>query len=208
VWQQVYQGIASPGFELIAVAVDPGGPDEPRPFVEAAHATYPVLVDSTGKSSAALGFKVVPNGILVDAEGIVRYRRDGGFSNANAADLAAVERFARGGDPGQSPDPSPVAYQLGALERELITTKMELGRVLDSVGRREEAIAQWRDALHLDPENLTIRKAIWGVQFPERFHPVIDWDWQREQLPRERAAEIAAGICGPDGCPIPAAQGH
>jgi hypothetical protein len=207
VWQQIYRDLPGPrdrgSFEFVAIAVDPGGPEQPRPFVEAAGATFPVLVDSTGLTSAALGFKVVPNGILVDEEGIVRYRKDGSFSNANPDDRAALERFARGEDPGASPDGGAQPYQLGALEQELVQTKMELGRLLEAAGRRAEAIARWREALHLDPENKTIRKAIWAVEHPERFHPTIDAEWQVEQLARERDEEIAAGICGPDGCPLP-----
>ena len=31
-----------------------------------------------------------------------------------------------------------------------------------------------------------IRKQIWAVEHPERFYPAIDWDWQKEQLARER----------------------
>jgi hypothetical protein len=41
------------------------------------------------------------------------------------------------------------------------------------------------------------------AEHPEKFHPTIDVDWQRGQLTRERADEIAQGICGPDGCPLP-----
>ena len=80
---------------------------------------------------------------------------------------------------------------------------MRLGRLLSELGRKDEAIAVWTEALHRDPENLTIRKQIWSEKHPEKFHPKIDWDWQREQLKQEREAEIAAGICGPDGCPVP-----
>jgi hypothetical protein len=32
---------------------------------------------------------------------------------------------------------------------------------------------------------------------------VIDFDWQKGQLEQEREDEIAQGICGPDGCPVP-----
>jgi len=39
--------------------------------------------------------------------------------------------------------------------------------------------------------------------YPERFHPTIAFAWQQGQLAREREAEITAGICGPDGCPLP-----
>ena len=206
-WQEAYQGLIGPvsarAFEFVSIAVDPGGADDARPYVEAAGATFPTLVDATGAASAALGFKVVPNGLLVDEAGIVRYRKDGGFTAFDAADRAALERFARGEDPGPSPDPGQPPYELSPLERILVRTKMELGQALDALGRRDEAVAHWREALHLDPENKTIRKAIWGILYPERFHPLIDDEWQREQFERERAEEIAAGICGPDGCPLP-----
>lgn len=206
-WQQIYRDLEGPRdageFEFVAIAVDPGGPEDPRPFVDAAGAAFPVLIDSSGLTSAALRFKVVPNGILLDEEGIIRYRKDGGFSNAHPEDRAAVERWARGEEPGPSPDPGPEPYQLDPLAQELIRTRMELGRMLDAAGRRDEAVARWREALHLDPENKTIRKAIWAVEHPERFHPTIDAGWQADQLARERAEEVAAGICGPDGCPLP-----
>lgn len=205
-WQEVYRGLIEPvaarAFEFVAIAVDPGGAEDARPYVDAARATFPTLVDATGAASAALGFKVVPNGLLVDEAGIVRYRKDGGFSNANPCDRAAVERFAQGQDPGPSPEPKALPYELSPLETILVQTKMELGHALDALGRRNEAISHWREALYFDPENKTIRKAIWGITHPERFHPTIDDEWQREQFERERALEIATGICGPDGCPI------
>lgn len=40
-----------------------------------------------------------------------------------------------------------------------------------------------------------------NLRFPERFSPEIDFEWQKEQLTRERAEEAAA--CGPDGCALP-----
>ena len=55
----------------------------------------------------------------------------------------------------------------------------------------------------MDPENFVVRKQIWAVRYPERFYPVIDFDWQAEQLRREREEEVARGVCGPDGCPLP-----
>ena len=205
-WQDVYERIRGPEVEFIAIALDPSGADAPRPFVEAAGATYPVLVDAIGQASARYGFKVVPNGVLVDEAGIIRYRRDGGFSNADARDLEAVMSFARGDDPGASPPRDDDRYVLGPVERELVDAKMELGQRLSAAGRTEEAVRHWQDALHRDPDNLTIRKAIWAVRFPERFHPVIDFDWQEVQLEAERAEEIGQGFCGPDGCPLPGAS--
>lgn len=202
-WQQEYPGLARPDFEFVAIAVDPGGADDARPYVQAAGATFPVLVDAGGVSSAALGFKVVPNGLLVDEGGVVRYRKDGAFSILEPADRETVRRFAQGDDPGPGPEPVAPAYELDPVARELVTTKMDLGRALLELGQRDEAIARWREAVHLDPENKTIRKAVWAIEHPDRFHPTIDNGWQAAQFERERADEIAAGICGPDGCPLP-----
>lgn len=202
-WQQVYEEVRGPEFELIGVAVDATGPDAPLPYVEAAGVTFPSVVDATGATSAALGFQVVPNGILVDAFGRIRFRLDGGFSSANEEHRDLVRAFARGETVSASRDLAALPYELSGIERELVRTKMALGRELAAADRPQAAMDQWTDALHLDPGNKTIRKAIWAVRFPDRFHPVIDTDWQAQQLERELAEEIAAGFCGPDGCPIP-----
>jgi len=186
----------------VSIALEHNGAEKARPFVEAAGATFPTVVDEEGVTSGAFGFKAVPNGVLVDPEGVIRYAKLGGFSIDKAADVAAVERFLQGEDPGPSPELD-IPYPIGPLEAELIATKLRLGRLLDSLGRRDEAVAEWRDALQRDPENLVIRKQIWAALHSEKFQPTIDWAWQKEQMARERADEIAAGICGPDGCPIP-----
>lgn len=65
--------------------------------------------------------------------------------------MRAVEQFLYG----TQPDPPPAeeaTYQLGPAERQLIDTKLRLGRLLDSLGRRDEAVAEWRHALRVDPE--------------------------------------------------------
>jgi hypothetical protein len=153
-------------------------------------------------TTTSFDFRAVPNGVLVDEDGVIRYAKYGGFSIDKVDDVEAVERFLAGGDPGASPDHAG-PYELSAAERELVQTKLRLGRLLDEVGRTGEAVEVWTEALHRDPENLVIRKQIWAAEHPEKFHPTIDWDWQRQQLAAEREAEIAAGVCGPDGCPLP-----
>ena len=171
----------------------------------AAGATFPTLVDEHGLLSDLLGFKVVPNGLLVDERGVIRYAKYGGFSIDEPEDVAVVERFLAGEELGANQAGEP-PYALGPLAREVVATKLQLGRVLWDAGRTAEAVTAWRSALRYDPENLTIRKQIWLAEHPEKFHPAIDWDWQRTQWQQERAEEIARGICGPDGCPLPDAR--
>lgn len=147
------------------------------------------------------GMKAVPNGVMVDEAGVVRWTKFGGFSVDKPEDVAVAERFVTGGDPGPSPEAGD-AYQLAAVERELVATKVRLGRMLLEAGNRAEAVAEWRDALRIDPGNFTVRKQVWSAEHPEKFYPTIDFAWQAVQLEAEREREIAEGVCGPDGCPI------
>ena len=189
------------------MALEHLGAEAARPYVDAAAPDFPTVVDEHGLTADRFGYKAVPNGVLVDADGIVCFAKYGGFSIDNADDVAAVERFLAGEELDAAPITDDPPYTLGPRERELVATKLRLGRELSEQGRREEAVSAWREALRLDPENLVIRKQIWIAEHPEKFAPTIDWDWQRVQLQREREDEIARGICGPDGCPIPWAAG-
>jgi len=199
---------ADKNFALVAIAVDAQGAEAARPWVEAAGATFTTVVDRENRLAALYDYKLVPNGIVLDERGIVRYAKIGGFSVENAADVEAVQRLIDGEVAQIETESRVVPYRLGTTERELVDTRMRLGSELFRRGAREEAVAEWQRALRLDPENLTIRKQIWLARYPERFHPTIDFAWQTGQLRREREEELAAGICGPDGCPIPGATGR
>lgn len=186
----------------MAVALEHNGGELARPFVEKAHATFPVLVDEEGLTSSRLGFKAVPNGVLVDEAGMIRWEKYGGFSVENDEDVEVVRRFFAGEEiePRIQPD---AAYVLSDETAREIDTLVQQGHELIANGQTAEAVDHWRRALHQDPENLVIRKQIWAAEQPEKFHPTIDWDWQKVQLKQEREEEIAQGVCGPDGCPLP-----
>ena len=186
----------------MTIAVEHAGAAAARRFVAAAAATFPTVVDEHGLLSRTFGFKAIPNGLLVDEGGTIRWAKFGGFSIDNADDVDVVERFLRGEAVGPSPAVDP-PYALGPVEREFVAAKLLLGQSLLESGQTSAAAATWREALHLDPQNFTIRKQIWVLEHPDKFHPVIDFDWQGEQLAAEQAREVAAGICGLDGCPMP-----
>lgn len=202
-WQRLYQDVPDGShFEIISVACEHGAAENARPYIEAAKTTFPTAIDDSGVTAVTFGFKVVPNGLLVDADGIIRYAKYGGFSIDHPEDVAAVKRFAAGAEPGPSPV-SDAPYELSELERELVATHLRLAHVFASLGRVDEAVGEWQAALRIDPGNFVVRKQIWAARHPEKFHPAIDFAWQAVQLAREREAELAAGICGPDGCPLP-----
>ena len=178
------------------------GAETVRPWVAAAGATFPTIVDSENRLVQLFEYKVVPNGIFLDEAGVIRYRKVGGFSVANTDDVDAIQRLIDRQADAIETSGSDVPYQWSAAERELVETRTRLGAELFRRGMVGDAVAEWRAALRRDPENFTIRKQIWMAEHPERFQPTIDFGWQQGQLEREREAEIAAGICGPDGCPV------
>ncbi len=180
--------------------MDHADTDAVRPYT--AGCDFETVIDAQGEMARIFGMKAVPNGVMVDEAGVVRWAKFGGFSVENLEDLDVARRFVTGDDPGPSPETG-AAYELAAVERELVATKVRLGRLLLEAGQRDAAVAEWRGALRHDPGNFTVRKQIWSAEHPEKFYPTIDFAWQTAQLEAERAQEISEGVCGPDGCPIP-----
>ncbi len=203
-WQHFASESDTETTQVVAVALEHNGADRARPYVERAAVTFPALVDETGISSARFGFNAIPNGVLIDTDGIIRWAKYGGFSVDNPQDVDTVRRFFAGED--IPPETQPEApYTLTGEQSRVVERLVRQGHDLAARGEVAQAVETWRKALDMDPENLVIRKQIWAANHPEKFHPTIDWDWQKTQLARERADEIARGVCGPDGCPLPRA---
>jgi tetratricopeptide (TPR) repeat protein len=89
-----------------------------------------------------------------------------------------------------------VERRLGDARRELETAlgldarnagiRQTLASLELAAKRPGEAVKHLREALKLEPDNFIVRKQLWLIEHPERFHPEIDWAWQREQLKKER----------------------
>lgn len=180
-----------------------------RPWHEAAGATFTTVVDPENELGQRFDYKLIPNGLMVDEQGILRAIWIGGFAVERPECLELVDRFRTGQlkepfvkvkSPGQFAAPA----ARSTLEQELYETRVRLGAELKAAGKTAAAVAEWQQALRMDPDNFVLRKQIWALQHPERFYPTIDWDWQQEQLAREKAEEAA---CGPEGCEIPPHRG-
>ncbi|MYK17021.1 tetratricopeptide repeat protein [Candidatus Poribacteria bacterium] len=65
--------------------------------------------------------------------------------------------------------------------------RFQLGLILLESGKKQEAMAEWRKALALDPENWIIHKQIWAVEHPDKFYNGgVDYGWQKTQLEIEK----------------------
>jgi hypothetical protein len=162
---------------MVAVAQDVQGEERVRPVVHERRVRFPVLVDRASDLGRTLGFRIVPTGFFIDAEGIVRYVHVDDFDVADPRVHWNLERFLAG----EPTEASAAGERMDAAALELFAEGAEL-----YAGDREgEALAVWREALELDPDNFVIRSQIWAIEHPEHFWPAVDRDWQEFQLLKE-----------------------
>ncbi len=187
-WQRFLETHADAGVEILAVAMDAGGPEMARQHTRAAGARYPVLVDTEGFLATRYGFRAIPNGWIIDGDGVIRFRQVGGFDIRKPEVAEAVDRVLTGGPsfPGDATAAGPSADGATAFQE---------GVRLLRAGRRREALGAWMRAVEVDPENLLIRKQIWYLLYPERFEPEVDFAWQKAQ--REREAHLGIRNANP-----------
>jgi hypothetical protein len=175
VWQRYWAGRGE-DFLMLAVAQDAQGAERVEPIARAAGVTFPVVVDSASAIAAALSLRLVPAGVFVD-DGAVRHVARGDFDVADPRVRARLDAFLRG-DPVESEDDAepidPRALELFAA-----------GVSAYGGGDRDGALALWRRALAVDPDNFLIRSQIWSVEHPDGFWPVVDRAWQELQLAKE-----------------------
>jgi hypothetical protein len=172
---------------VVAVANDIQGAEAARPWLEKAGATYPCLLDRNNAIGKAYNVKYVPLGILLDEEGrLVRT-----VSSVNIDDegfrAELIEWATSGAIPGAwvEADRQAAPRRLTPDEAEA-DARFQLALVLLDRGRREDAIAELRQAMALDRENWLIRKQLWAIEHPEAFYGGdVDYGWQKVQRERE-----------------------
>ena len=156
----------------------------PRSYVERAGATFTTLVDRENILSDLNGFRAIPNGFLIDEQGIVQYSRLSGFDIRRQETAEVLERWLSAES--QVPGGDEPKGSLGDGHAEANAIFRE-GLEHYRAGRTAEAMARWRQGLELDPGNYLIRKQIWAVENPDKFYDGdVDYDWQREQTAREQ----------------------
>jgi hypothetical protein len=176
VWQRYWQGRES-DFLMLGAAQDVMGERTVRPVVQTTGVTFPVLLDRESSLGRLLGFRVVPTGFYVDGDGVLRYRRDNDFDVRDPRDRQNLDRFLAG----ETIEPVHNDERTAPDALELFAEGVEVF----AEGRVRAALAIWRRALAIDPDNFVIRSQIWSVEHPEHFYPAVDRQWQEKQLLKE-----------------------
>jgi hypothetical protein len=71
VWQALRTELYPKGLEIVTVALDTGGVEAARPWIEAARPEHPSLVDQAHVTDELFGFVNVPNGVWIDEHGVL-----------------------------------------------------------------------------------------------------------------------------------------
>jgi hypothetical protein len=157
--------------------MDSQGGDKARPFAEPFLETFPTVVDADNILGQTFGFKAIPNGVLVGADGMIDGIVAGRFEIRRPETREAVERWL-------AADEAPIAAD--SEEFHWSDEALKLFRQAGAAVRRgdsPEAIRLLKLAYPLEPDNYIIRKQLWAIEHPEKFYgDEIDYDWQKDQL--------------------------
>jgi hypothetical protein len=173
--------------------MDAEGPDLARRYARAAGATFPVLLDQEGLLSSLYRFRGIPNGWVIDENGVIRFRQLGGFDIRKPETAEAIEQTLN------SIIPSPAAAQPHEEPRPDALKAFQEGVQLLRLENKRAAVEAWLRAAEADPANFLVRKQIWHLLHPERFEPEVDFAWQRAQVEREERLGIRNANPLPEG---------
>ncbi|MBT3942413.1 MAG: hypothetical protein HOC77_00440 [Chloroflexi bacterium] len=174
----MYSDITAAGSDVLSIAVDLQGPDLPRPFHDKAGAEFTTVVDAGTTVTRTFGVRAVPNGALIDENGILRYALYGGFEIRKPATKKLVSDFLLNGQI-QLTEETPVkgAVDVASLDY------FERGLELYGAGDLEGAATIWREGMKVEPDHWNMRKQLWAIEHPDRFYDGdVDYGWQKEQV--------------------------
>jgi len=83
VWQEVREELHPKGFEVVTVALDVGGVEATKQFVDKANAAHPSLLDESHVVDELFGVVNVPNGVWINEQGIIVRPAEPAFPGRN-----------------------------------------------------------------------------------------------------------------------------
>jgi hypothetical protein len=195
VWQAVRDELHPHGFELVTVALDTGGVDAARPWIERAQAAHPALIDQAHLIDELLGIVNVPSGVWIDERGtIVRppetaYPRRPSFLDRSPkpddpphvvarlqavrglrieADryMAALRAWVVSGEHALPSDEVVRRARARSFDQATAAAHFEIAQHLVRTGRAAAAVPHFRAAHRLHPDNWTYKRQAWSLADP------------------------------------------
>jgi tetratricopeptide (TPR) repeat protein len=136
---------------VVTVSLELSGPDASRPFIEAAAAEHPSLLDPEHRLDALFGVVNVPNVIWIDEQGMIVRPPEPGWAGPAALPPTMVQQLPRMGRPGSAPKPP----ERRTPQMDLINSGQDRGAYPDAIHDWAENGAKSRYAL--SPEAVVAR---------------------------------------------------
>jgi tetratricopeptide (TPR) repeat protein len=161
---------------VIIVAEDSKGWDVLKPFLDAANPAHPSLLDQQFLVAELYNTKNVPAAFWIDEDGRIvrandpiyaqRRNRETGEATTNDRYLNAVRDWvAKGPASIYVTQPDETGRRMGApdIENAQAMVHFRLGTHLQSQGRHEEAVEQFKRAHELKPDNWNFKRQAWSL---------------------------------------------
>ncbi|MYF57389.1 tetratricopeptide repeat protein [Candidatus Poribacteria bacterium] len=158
-----------------------------KPWHDKANADFTTLVDSQNILGNTYNLKAIPYGVMIDEAGRLT-KQPFSINVAKKETIKMLETWLS--DPTYNTillrDIKPLKKSKNPKVIEA-NARFQLGLTLLKIGKKQEAMIEWRKALQLDPKNWLIHKQIWAVEHPDKFYDGnVDYGWQKEQLETEK----------------------
>ncbi len=179
-WQTFYQELKEKNFEIVSVAQDTGGVKDAGPWITKANPQFTVLIDQEHLVTKLYGMVNVPTAVWINEQGkIVRPNevafvddRFKSFSHVDAAPyLDAIRDWVANGE--RSPfllTESQLREKLTPVSADRLTADAEfsLAEHLFHSGHAQEAVAHFKEAQRLAPDNWNYKRQAWLLSDAER----------------------------------------
>ncbi len=163
------------GFTVVSIALDQSA-DDARPYLKAAQATHPALIDTEHRVADLYRVVNVPTGIWIDAQGRIVRPNDAVFGNdtfvamhgiESGPHLEALRAWARDGKLPYDEQGIRQRQTLPTAKEQLARAEFTLAWYLHRTGKREAAEHHFVRAGALAPLDFTIRRGSMPIRGPD-----------------------------------------
>jgi tetratricopeptide (TPR) repeat protein len=179
-WQKFYHDLNNKNFEIISIAQDTGGAKDAAPWITAAKPDYTALIDDKHLVTQLYNMVNVPTAVWINEKGmIVRPNEvayvDNRYKAMHGVDagpyLDAIRDWVANGDRSSFVmNEQEVKERLKApsAERSMADAEFALAEYLHKNGKVEDAIAHFKEAQRLDPDNWNYKRQAWALTDAEK----------------------------------------
>ena len=181
VWQELREELKDRNFEVISVACDTKGAEAAESWIRAANPQHPSLIDTQHRVPELYSTRNVPAAFWIDEDGRIVRANDPIFARQRSRDteevtineeyLNALRDWVENGAKSiylQDEVATQTRMMPPTMEDAQAMTYFRLGTYLTQTGHNEDAVAHFKQAQALKPQNWNYKRQAWNLGDIER----------------------------------------